>query len=335
MRGALRDPAGTGRVVAFFERFLGLRLGGQALGGADQSPVAGAAPPRPERVRRRPVVRRFPRPPANPGVDALHGGQPGGDGPGQPARVQPPCCCRGSAFKEAQRMARALGADRTVNRRSAATGSDGCRSRSRPRRAPASASSGSCELVDPRHPRAGLGAPASCWPSCAAPHGGEHPKAKHELLRVDRRDHHRGLPDGRRGEGRSGRDARRGRRRGRPPRARRDVQRHASDDRLADAADQPQPALRQADRADAVAGAPAADLRRPRARRRPQPRQGDPDRQRADRRTCRISWRCRRPRPYWIGTDTGLASSRSKVFEGLPTAGLPVPALGLGRSSRS
>lgn len=27
--------------------------------------------------------------------------------------------------------------------------------------------------------------------------------------------------------------------------------------------------------------------------------------------------------PYWIGTDTGLASSRSKVFEGLPTAGLP------------
>jgi len=27
--------------------------------------------------------------------------------------------------------------------------------------------------------------------------------------------------------------------------------------------------------------------------------------------------------PYWIGVDTGLASSRSKVFEGLPTAGLP------------
>jgi carboxylate-amine ligase len=27
--------------------------------------------------------------------------------------------------------------------------------------------------------------------------------------------------------------------------------------------------------------------------------------------------------PYWIGSDTGLASSRSKVFEGLPTAGLP------------
>jgi carboxylate-amine ligase len=27
--------------------------------------------------------------------------------------------------------------------------------------------------------------------------------------------------------------------------------------------------------------------------------------------------------PYWIGTDTGLASIRSKVFEGLPTAGLP------------
>jgi len=27
--------------------------------------------------------------------------------------------------------------------------------------------------------------------------------------------------------------------------------------------------------------------------------------------------------PYWVGTDTGLASARSKVFEGLPTAGPP------------
>jgi carboxylate-amine ligase len=27
--------------------------------------------------------------------------------------------------------------------------------------------------------------------------------------------------------------------------------------------------------------------------------------------------------PYWMGSDTGLASARSKVFEGLPTAGLP------------
>jgi carboxylate-amine ligase len=27
--------------------------------------------------------------------------------------------------------------------------------------------------------------------------------------------------------------------------------------------------------------------------------------------------------PYWLGADTGLASSRSKVFEALPTAGLP------------
>ncbi|MBW3557860.1 MAG: YbdK family carboxylate-amine ligase, partial [Actinobacteria bacterium] len=27
--------------------------------------------------------------------------------------------------------------------------------------------------------------------------------------------------------------------------------------------------------------------------------------------------------PYWMGHDTGLASARSKVFEGLPTAGLP------------
>jgi YbdK family carboxylate-amine ligase len=27
--------------------------------------------------------------------------------------------------------------------------------------------------------------------------------------------------------------------------------------------------------------------------------------------------------PFWVGTDTGLASARSKVFENLPTAGLP------------
>lgn len=27
--------------------------------------------------------------------------------------------------------------------------------------------------------------------------------------------------------------------------------------------------------------------------------------------------------PYWLGRDTGLASSRSKIFEALPTAGLP------------
>ena len=29
--------------------------------------------------------------------------------------------------------------------------------------------------------------------------------------------------------------------------------------------------------------------------------------------------------PYWEGDDTGLASSRSKIFEGLPNAGLPTP----------
>jgi glutamate---cysteine ligase / carboxylate-amine ligase len=31
--------------------------------------------------------------------------------------------------------------------------------------------------------------------------------------------------------------------------------------------------------------------------------------------------------PYWLGVDTGMASSRTKIFEGLPTAGLP-PRLG-------
>ncbi|MGY1811911.1 glutamate--cysteine ligase [Blastococcus sp. SYSU D00820] len=32
--------------------------------------------------------------------------------------------------------------------------------------------------------------------------------------------------------------------------------------------------------------------------------------------------------PYWVGCDTGLASARSKVFEGMPTAGLPYQLTG-------
>jgi YbdK family carboxylate-amine ligase len=34
--------------------------------------------------------------------------------------------------------------------------------------------------------------------------------------------------------------------------------------------------------------------------------------------------------PYWMGADTGLASARSKVFESLPTAGLPYQLSGWG-----
>ena len=39
--------------------------------------------------------------------------------------------------------------------------------------------------------------------------------------------------------------------------------------------------------------------------------------------TCRCSWRCRRRARSSKGEDSGLASARSKVFESLPTAGLP------------
>jgi carboxylate-amine ligase len=35
--------------------------------------------------------------------------------------------------------------------------------------------------------------------------------------------------------------------------------------------------------------------------------------------------------PYWVGADTGLASVRSKVFEGMPTAGLPYQLSGWDR----
>lgn len=34
--------------------------------------------------------------------------------------------------------------------------------------------------------------------------------------------------------------------------------------------------------------------------------------------------------PFWLGEDTGLASCRSKIFEMLPTAGLPYPLAGWG-----
>ncbi|MGY1708161.1 glutamate--cysteine ligase [Geodermatophilus sp. SYSU D00758] len=35
--------------------------------------------------------------------------------------------------------------------------------------------------------------------------------------------------------------------------------------------------------------------------------------------------------PFWVGCDTGLASARSKVFEGMPTAGLPYQLSGWDR----
>jgi carboxylate-amine ligase len=35
--------------------------------------------------------------------------------------------------------------------------------------------------------------------------------------------------------------------------------------------------------------------------------------------------------PFWVGADTGLASARSKVFEGMPTAGLPFQLSGWDR----
>ncbi|MDK3256176.1 glutamate--cysteine ligase [Blastococcus capsensis] len=34
--------------------------------------------------------------------------------------------------------------------------------------------------------------------------------------------------------------------------------------------------------------------------------------------------------PFWVGCDTGLASSRTKIFEGMPTAGLPFRLAGWG-----
>ena len=35
-------------------------------------------------------------------------------------------------------------------------------------------------------------------------------------------------------------------------------------------------------------------------------------------------------RPYWEAENTGLASARTKVFEGMPTAGLPPQLSGWG-----
>ena len=178
------------------------------------------------------------------------------------------------------------------------------------------------ELVDPQS-RELASAASDLLAELSAPYGDEHPKAKHELLESTveiitgvcltvseaKADLAATLAEVVAAAEKRG------------PRG--DVQRHPPDHRLGHAGDQPEPALRQARRADAVARAPAANLRGPRPCRRAQPRQGDSDRQRAQ--CLRAAFPCAlsASSPYWIGTDTGLASARSKVFEGMPTAGLP------------
>jgi hypothetical protein len=110
LRGALRDPAGTGRVVAFFERFLGLRLGGRRwvvltnrrlLVLRRRDPNAYAA----DRwfdvsLDRRRIQASMPFTEGSLVVMALVSSK------GPAALLLPR-----AAFKEAQRMARALGAD--------------------------------------------------------------------------------------------------------------------------------------------------------------------------------------------------------------------------------
>ncbi|MEZ5139050.1 MAG: glutamate-cysteine ligase family protein [Acidimicrobiales bacterium] len=81
-------------------------------------------------------------------------------------------------------------------------------------------------------------------------------------------------------------------------------------------------ALRPAGRRDAVDGAPAADLRGARPRRR---RSGE---EKAIVVANAVANRIHllaltASSPFWEATTPGLASTRSKVFEGLPTAGLP------------
>ncbi len=95
------------------------------------------------------------------------------------------------------------------------------------------------------------------------------------------------------------------------------------------AARQPATALPRSHRGSAVAGSADADLRHARARRRPRRRAGD-----------RIIGELMRHHPlflalsssspYFEGEDSGLASARTKLFEGLPTAGPAAAAGGLG-----
>lgn len=110
LRGALRDPRGTGRVVAFFERFLGLRLGGRRwvvltnrrlLVLRRRDPKAYAA----DRwfdvsLDRRRIQASMPVMEGSLVVIAMVSSK------GPAALLLPP-----AAFKAAQRMARALGAD--------------------------------------------------------------------------------------------------------------------------------------------------------------------------------------------------------------------------------
>ena len=110
LRGALRDPAGTGRVVAFFERFLGLRLGGRRwvvltnrrlLVLRRRDPKAYPAGKWFDvSLDRRRIKASMPFMEGSLVVMAMVSGK------GPAALLLP-----SAAFKEAQRMARALGAD--------------------------------------------------------------------------------------------------------------------------------------------------------------------------------------------------------------------------------
>ena len=156
LRGAFRDPGGPGRVSRFHRTFPRAAARRQALDRADQPPAAGAAPPRSQGVRAGEWFDVSLDRQRDPRFDAGHGRQPRGPADGRRARGRRRCCCRQKAFKEAQRMARALGAGRTLNRRSAAT--------VRRVRIPFNSSPRTSlgiewelQLVDPATPRAGVG----------------------------------------------------------------------------------------------------------------------------------------------------------------------------------
>jgi hypothetical protein len=109
LRGALRDPSGTGRLAARIERFLGVRLGARRWVVLTNRRLLVLRRRKPQAYRagdwfdvsldRRRIRASLPRLEGNVVVMAIVSGQ------GPAALLLPP-----AAFREAQRMARGLGA---------------------------------------------------------------------------------------------------------------------------------------------------------------------------------------------------------------------------------
>ena len=215
LRGALRDPAGPGRLSRFHRAFPRPAARRAALDRADQPPAAGAAPPRSRGLQGGRVVRRLAGPPARSRASMpVHGRQPrrAADGQREGSGVAAAARSRRSRKRSAWPGRSApSGADTAGRRLLYPRGADPVLvlAAHQPRRGVGAGAR------RPRDPPAGVGGQRHPRGDLGRRDGGRAPEGQARAPRVDGRDHHRRLHDGRRGQGRPRRDAGRGRRR--PP----------------------------------------------------------------------------------------------------------------------